>query len=292
MSLYDSNDPKIGIDVKLLAEAVPILLPLLEIDPRGGFFCQLDMARAVNEALTVTRLHAELVEHAAEQNKSADEIRMLVAYKIRVMLAHVRIKHDSWTAAAKPSPLDVLYGVMSKPKNDTHTDVRTQRRARRLATRPCPFVNFREEEEQPSNEESDEEAAATVVSRYYCGKKRTATMLMSDGQQINADTYTEGTDGFIRADWLHDMSMLMLEVPNNFLDKDANRIMAFEQPPPSKRLRRPAAAKRPASEVGEENADAGGEEEGSGRENAEEEPEKDDIGDDDAAANVGDDDEA
>ena len=86
------------------------------------------------------------------------------------------------------------------------------------------FLLFRKstdngEQDQDDEAEIDDEPVA-VVGRFFDGHSYKAKMLLSTGDQLMADQYSKGEDGFVVAKWLHDGSEMNLEVANVCLKDD------------------------------------------------------------------------
>ena len=62
------------------------------------------------------------------------EMLDMVAYKLRVMLSHIRIKYDS---ASRDDALADVFAIMDGKEHEHHP--RKWRRMERLKSRPCPF---------------------------------------------------------------------------------------------------------------------------------------------------------
>ena len=220
---YPSLSFKKNIDNKKLAAAIGMLTEFVRIDPRGGYFSQKVMGRAVTMTLTDD---PEFTKHLVEQGCGPTEGFALVAYKTRVELAHLRLKFDGKKEGDEPSPFDEVYNIM---KNSAKTDgsYKKDRRSDRLgithpSNRPHPFINFRgdnegEGEEDENKSDDDEEEEVITVARYWDPVEFKAVLLKSDGQLMFADTYNPSGDGFVIAGWLHDGSNLQLDIPETCL---------------------------------------------------------------------------
>ena len=68
-----------------------IKIRLIRIDPRGGFFKQTELRQAVENKLIET----ETLEDTKNLHDDEDATSDVIAYKIRVMLHHIRNTHDS-----------------------------------------------------------------------------------------------------------------------------------------------------------------------------------------------------
>jgi hypothetical protein len=168
---------------------------------------------------------------------------MVIAYKLRVMLAHVRHAFDAHPGGVHP--LQSIFAVMlEEPVPVTPpSDPRKHRRTERLGKRVHPFTCFR----QPPDEDEMPEESATVVTRYFDGGQGAAKMLLSSGEMLDADTYVAGSAGFIVAQWTAAGESLELEVPNSCLDAESNTIAKWQhrvavRRAPGRPKKRPAAA--------------------------------------------------
>ena len=233
LNIYHSTDMKVGIDVKLLASSAKLLQELVTIDPRGGFFIQKHVAKALEKSLDADS-QSQLLARTLEFAKTLPEVFELLGYKVRVMLSHLRLTFDS--SSDDPNhPLASIFQVMKEGASgaaaSSSLDARKSRRQARLATRPNPFVCFRGDPEEEVEKKTDQ---PTKVMSFYDGKVRLARMLMSDGSLINADNYVQGKGGFIVAHWANAGETLELEVSNSRLEH--GRITEPQT------LKRPAAA--------------------------------------------------
>jgi hypothetical protein len=203
--IYSSVDMRAGPDVDKLLEHQPILVRLIGLDPRGGYFAQLDVEGAIEQAMTAEQL-ARMVDESQESTVS------MTAFKIRVMLRHCRNIFDNVL-----HPDSHSLGAILK-KIDPSREQTSQKRIRkdlRLGTRSNPFINFRQDEVDDSDGEEPEEE--TCISRWYDLQSRTCRMLLSDGTEQMADEYNKGDEGFVAAVWLKPSMEFQTEVPNMFL---------------------------------------------------------------------------
>ena len=120
--IYPSMDMKKDIDTQLLEARAPILEKLLALDTRGGYFGQGDVLDGVRLAIKAAGLDGSW------QTKGNDY--EVTAYKLRVMLAHVRMKVGD---ACSP-PLKALID---------HIDQKKSKNVERSA-RDHPFPAFRD----------------------------------------------------------------------------------------------------------------------------------------------------
>ena len=213
VEIYSSIDFKVGINREALKLAIGLITELVKLDPRGGYYSQKHMEDAVGNS--VQGEMEEFEKHVVETGFTKPQTIAVVGYKIRVMLSHLRIIHDSTKEGDDPSDFDDLYKMMKVPKEKQLA--RNSRRGARLKTdRPHPFINFRVQAEEDSDENiamDDEDTEMIEVARMWCPVEYKAILLMSNGRQIFADTYTPTGDGFVTAKWFHDGSSLNLEVP-------------------------------------------------------------------------------
>ena len=100
--VYPSLEWRSGICSKSLQENLPLIDALVEVDPRGGLFAQ----GTVMQALFVV-LHSseemwtqfqETCLTAVGCSGDAVGCLKLQAYKLRVMMAHIRLKFDARTS--------------------------------------------------------------------------------------------------------------------------------------------------------------------------------------------------
>lgn len=208
VNIYDTDDMKVGINLDLLAHASNMITSLVEIDNRGGIFIQQHMGKALLSIFAEDDHKNNLIARTLHMQKPYEEIVDHIAYRVRVMLSHIRIVFDA-SGEDKHHPLASIFSVMNKP--NTLFDARKVRRQQRLNNRPHPFLCFRAADAEGPEEE------ISVVTRYYDGEARVAQMLMSDGALINADRYEPGGDGFVVAKWLDPPAELGLEIPNTLL---------------------------------------------------------------------------
>ena len=139
--------------------------------------------------------------------KPADEVINIIAYKLRCMLLHMRIKYDCGTTCAA---FDNMFQMMQKPCGENS---KRSRRLERLQSRPCPFVNYRQGEKE---EEEQEEEQPRIISKYMDGTR--AVALYCDGSRAFADAYSPGRNGFAMAHWLADHACMEAELPNRLCD--------------------------------------------------------------------------
>ena len=98
------------------------------------------MDRALRNSLTETD-KSDLAARTAAEGKIIDDIIGILAYKIRVMLAHVRRSFDTHVPGGEPHPLQRLFDVLKSPSSSTSTS-RQVKRDQRLGGRQHPFICF------------------------------------------------------------------------------------------------------------------------------------------------------
>lgn len=244
LQVYSSDDYKAGVNHNLMRDSVDMLESLVELDTRGGLFGQGALTQALTMCIENAGMKEELIAKTLSEHKPVTEVLALMAYRIRVMLAHLRAKFDSANNGA-PEGFERLYELLEKPTPAPTT--RRMRRGERIGSRPNPFVNFRAKGEAEMREEEDD-ATPVIVSKYFDGRR--ACALRDDGNIEFADTYTPTETGFVRAQWLVEGVYLDLEIPNTCC---RDGVLVFETPAPSV-LKRPAQAKAPVPEEANESA--------------------------------------
>ena len=234
INLYPSDDFKVGLSSEHLQKYNNLLLALIKLDPRGGLFGHLVMTEAVAAAIRFSDLQQVLVAKALAVGRPVDEVKSLIAYKLRVMLAHIRSKFDSQTPGSSLPGLEQVFEVLQSPARATHA--RKARRIERLGHRPHPFVHFRTQAT-----EDEEPMHLAIVSKFFDGK--VARILREDGSQTSADMYKPGPNGFVIAKWVEEQEELELEVPNSCCKEGLLQIgMAAE-----KVMKKPAAMQAEAA---------------------------------------------
>jgi hypothetical protein len=215
---YESNALEKGIEAAGLISAGQVLQAPFEIDPRGGFLGQ----EAFEEGLELTiaksaALKVKFEEAAASKGIELGAIVTLCAFKIRVMLSHLRIKRRAWLkqdsaaqSLADPSLITLYQSINTGSSSGSKKTAKPQN----------PFINFREVSES-ENEAEQEDGVVKPVATYFDPAQQQAINLMSDGTVIPATKYQAHSDGFIKAEWYDDEGNLKstfdCEVPNSCL---------------------------------------------------------------------------
>eukprot|EP00959_Pyramimonas_sp_CCMP1952_P280768 5868765-Pyramimonas_sp.AAC.1 len=90
--LYKSTDMRKSFDVEYLELTSKTLHALMVLDPRGGYFAQDDVRRAVVMNCSDPKVERGMQKLARDIVKPYDVAIGLTAYAYRVMLSHVREK--------------------------------------------------------------------------------------------------------------------------------------------------------------------------------------------------------
>ena len=209
-NMYVVMSMKAGIDNQRLDACANLLSGLVAVDSRGGFFGQSDMESGLKYALQATG--------SLDRWKALGLDVATISYKIRVMLAHLRIKNDKKSRVSSP-----LRSAIGKINN-------VNKKSIERLSRPHPFINFRSAGSKDFEKEEEEERNSKIVCRLWDGV--VATAYDEHGGAFNADEYF-GQDGFAVARWHIDgVEDLPLEIPATWVVNGA--------------LVRPAITKKPA----------------------------------------------
>ena len=197
----------------------------------------------------------------------SSSLQALIAYRIRVMCAHVRLKWES-RGVSTPAGFEQIFAVLAKGPAVATAQTAKAKRDKQLSNRPHPFPRYREVVDVEDGEEDDGEDDSQVVSRFWNGEA--AIALHADGSTTRADIYEAKPSGFAWAKWYVDGSTLELEIPGERVGEDGQILApkpAVKKKPSAKKkpaaaLKRPAAAlKRPAAADAEEEEPADEEDE-------------------------------
>ena len=136
-SVYSCSDMGGAHNVGELEAAAPLIKSLVELDPRGGLFSQPTVEATLRLCLDADGL---LATHASYADSSLPEAQQLgmTAYKLRVMMNHIRAMAD-----ARISALWFLPIFEHIRDNASAVNIRA-RRVSRMQGRPRPFAFFRE----------------------------------------------------------------------------------------------------------------------------------------------------
>ena len=119
---YASDDMKVGIDVDQLCKYNGLLEGFLELDARGGFFRQKVLEKAFTELADDVDFAEAWKQAYEKQSWSKEDASRETAYSCRVMLSHLRIKHQAHLAgkgAGHPAELRALYQKISTEPGST-----------------------------------------------------------------------------------------------------------------------------------------------------------------------------
>jgi len=184
---------------------------------RGGCINQEDLEGVVTRMFDHDDYKATVQLKAATWKKSLNEFCRDVAYCLRVMLSHVRIKFEQYHGLADrkktrdPQELLDIYGAIKRGTKPKHR---------------CGFKNFRGSDSE--SEQSDD--PPTVVSIEYSLGVNKVIRRMSDGEAIPASLYEADTViGFLIAIFA-DGERFQTEVPNTRLE---NGKIKMDAPPPT-----------------------------------------------------------
>ena len=124
----------------------------------------------------------------------------LVAYKVRVMLGHVRSKFENQALGTEaPLGFETMWVIMQNRTKQEASDPKRMKRHQRLVGRPHPFVAYQEEQNPEVDavseaEDADDGEHCEVVCRYWDGLN--AVALKADGSVANADAIVHGDSGY------------------------------------------------------------------------------------------------
>lgn len=249
---YDSQEFKSGIDQKQLVNHAETLGNFIDLDPRGAHISQLDLELGVKEC-SAKPFYKDVWNALKEkENKTDFELARALAYTLRVMFAHVRIKehnHRKSRSGCDKSPQDLvkLYVKFEAPKTESATK-------KNQACVKNPFVSFRDEESdediEEENEDSENYTEDVVVVHYQMAYETTtivAEAMLSDGTKTKARHYSPGDNGFAIAkfDIAGDIVEYETEIPNKYIASDEESLIRPlpAKPPVGKKVGRKATVK-------------------------------------------------
>ena len=158
VDVYDSTDFKIGVNMDILVKYSLMLTSFMRIDGRGGYFGQDDMKYGLQMALRKNQSMEQFAAECAKKHKDPDESLDMIAYKLRVMAGHCRLKFDS-CLTAPPEELTSMFEAMK-----TSTATKTTKRQERLPNKQNPFLHYRDNEETMDSEAEEEADKQTVIT--------------------------------------------------------------------------------------------------------------------------------
>jgi hypothetical protein len=115
VAIYSSMDMNIGINMEELEAAMLVTKSVCEVDARGGIFRPQHVEDAFSRAVERASLREVLIGFAQAVPCSTADLTSLICYKLRVMMAHVRLKYDA--CGSTPNVHDPIFDVMRKPTN-------------------------------------------------------------------------------------------------------------------------------------------------------------------------------
>ncbi len=227
--IYTTYTMAVGIDHEQLLHHANMLIQFIIVDRRGAMISQQDMVAALDGALRAANKMGELEATITPNIHSLSDNVVYIAYLVRGMCSHIRISFDNATDVGKHPLAPLLTRMVVQDQRIQRRDVR--------APRLSPFVQFREPA-SPAEDESDGDEEPTTVSFFYNPSVRKAFMLMSDGSEHAADSYSESWFGMVPAHWLCPKKELELDVPNEFLQSGVIVEVANMMPPKPKKKRK------------------------------------------------------
>lgn len=258
-NLYPSKDFKKGIHVPFLVWCAPSLEALATLDPRGGYFRQEHVRGAVVKIAARPEWNLKVQKLARCMVKTFDDTITLLAYAVRVMLAHCREKFAAWLnavaksgreAAEEPCPsnpeeLIKIYKIFVTHTGDAVPAAAAAKKKQRF---PNPFAAFRDDSKalDDASEESDEEIAISSSDNEMVDIAAIGTnvyKVLASGAKVPADSLEKGVAGFIIANFGDES--LPTKVPNRHLMADGTipSPMPPLPPPPLPKAQAKAQAK-------------------------------------------------
>ena len=157
----------------------------------------------------------------------------LAAFKIRVMLSHVRIKYREWL---KKTP-------GQREKCNVHANLATMyamladsgiKQPKASDKKKNPFVNFQSSsssDEDTEGEEDENLGTKTVITRWFDATSMCAMRLLSNGEHEAAPDVVKGENGFLVFVWSGDLQeQWASELPNSCLSESGELKKAASLP--------------------------------------------------------------
>ena len=244
---YSSLDMRIGIDVSNLKRWEVLLIALMKLDPRGGYFFQEDVSKAIDMILAD---EAEQIRAIATHKQTNPEaVKAKVAYYIRVMCSHVRIRlSTTMKNCSKISEHDDLKDIY----DSMGSFVTSTSRAGKSSKCPMPFFSKDpdDDDEGEDADEIEEGADDDIIATYFDGYMLQALQLRASGKLELALWYEHSEGGTVKAIFEHGVAY-DTEIPNVCLVDGLFKRQALEPVPCPKPkanvLKRPARAEAKAS---------------------------------------------
>ena len=217
---YESDDFKTGVNEDGLEQwAASLFSPLVSLDTRGGFLAQLDCEGAVKQLAEEDAHKGPMASLAAKKGIPMKKLISSLCYKLRVMLAHVRIKQKQWAKhkdASSTTPglravfeLFMASPVKARPRRDN------------------PFIRFQSYDDDADQDQMIDDEPATAISMQLVLGDRVAyaKVLMSDGRSVHAERYSVDSKGFLVAHFPNTEETFETEIMEKHLEPDGKFIL-------------------------------------------------------------------
>ena len=219
---YQSMNMSKGINASGIVPWKRLLIALLLLDPRGGHFSQAHVIMGLTIATSSPTLKAAIEKDAADKSYVSKRYKSpydqwidVQVFKIRVLLAHVKIKARQWFKKKLGTHCTGLIEMFELINEDELTDATPQKQN--------PFVLFRTMDTDDADSDIDDsegdepEALCVLVAREtstafaeknddvkvvqteFDYKDMVAYQFMSDGSKRLAISYGNGADQFLVA---------------------------------------------------------------------------------------------
>ena len=212
-----------------------------------AFFEHAHIAGAIRMICNEPAHNPTAVRMAGRAGQSMEEFTDRQALKMRVMLAHLRVKREGYISscskspdyepgAAQPPELRALYDLFVEDKDDASSTPTPCRPSKQ--PRANPFIYVRDLDDKADLiSEDDEEEKIIVVATYFDGER--VVCLHSGGTVNHATHYTKSDTGFAVAHFEDGMPWES-EVLASFVTEDGALLRQTMTKRPAKVLKRPA----------------------------------------------------
>ena len=131
---YPSLSMRKGIEPDKLVKASAVLMGCMLLDPRGGYIRQSDLLTVIRQIVILPQYVSSFAAYcSAKKHPSVEAGVRRVAYSLKVMLSHTRIKFTQWKFAGwqsfkvrqrvyHPEELVEIYRVMSYKMSKEYFD--------------------------------------------------------------------------------------------------------------------------------------------------------------------------
>ena len=211
-TIYALTNFKFGIYDENLNKHDAMFSSLIKVD---CYFGQDLLSKAITQqAMKLDHCYEQYILPLISEHKDADTIFSLTTYKIRVMLAHARIKYDTKKHVCDTTFLYMLPLTMKEMSatKAALNDPRSDKRDIRLGQMPNPFINIRKAPKEDTADDDEDFEIPKEAATFYDGKTCIAMLLMDDGDNLSDGIYEEGAN--IVAKWVQQME---LEIRNSCL---------------------------------------------------------------------------